>query len=80
MVEQPDITLDDIMGRIIALQNSVDEGFRRVAESFKRVDDELQASRNIIDDELVGLKDMISLEQRVANLEADVKRLARLKG
>lgn len=74
MVEQPDdISPDDIMGAIIALQKSVDEG-------FKRVDGELKASRTIIDDELVGLKDMISLEQRVAHLEADVKRLARIKG
>ena len=73
MVEQPDdISLADIMGAIIALQKSVDEG-------FKRVDGELQAIRQVVDNDLAGQGQVMQIEGQIRELARDVKRLQKAR-
>ena len=68
MPDDREITNEEILGAIIALQKSVDEG-------FKRTDGELEAIRNVVDNDLAGQGQVMQLEGMMRELKRDVRRL-----
>lgn len=69
------ITLDDLMGAIIADRKESEARHEQVMSALKQGAEERQAIRDVVDNDLAGQGQVMALEGQVKEIARTVKRL-----
>lgn len=76
MADDP-VTLDDVMGLLIANQKSTDAQFAEVREMLGAASEERQAIRDVVDNELAGQGQVMSLEGDLTEVKRSLRQLGK---
>ncbi len=68
------ITLDEVMGAIIALQKSVDSGFEEASAERAELKAEIAAVRNVVDNDLAGQGQVMALEGQMQEVQRTLRQ------